>query len=262
MASTHRSVNLILFVLVAMMYASVILLQTANAKALTRQARSTSTASSAAAATTTNVLGFPTNVKVEDESDLPKNSCFVVKTTEFVKENVILMDGMEVSTEQTTPVTVRECCPGYTGIECNQLTNASVQDPYALSNPCKDKTCPNHPDAVCQVVTVCGEDIPVFLDAFGQILDCENENEQDSTSIDTLQCNGFCASNPCAGLTCDMFPSAVCLVMGCDCEPIWLLDNGVRVDCSSGNPIDPAVSLRKRRRRQTDDMTSETSTCR
>ena len=267
MASAHRSINLIFPVLVAMLYASLIFLQTANAKALSREARYPSTDNSAPAATNTDPHGFPVNVKVEDESTLPKNSCFIVNTTEFGVQRVIVMDGEEMTIEETAPVTARQCCEGYTGLECNQKVSdppKKVPDPYELSNPCRGKTCPNHENATCQIVTVCGEDVPVFLDVFGKILDCGNEVEQeDSTSIGSLQCNGICDSNPCAGQTCEMYPDeAVCLVVGCDCEPVWFLANGVSVDCSSGNPIDQVGRLSKRRKRQTDGMTSETSTCR
>lgn len=192
-------------------------------------------------------FGFPDDVKTV--TDRVNNSCYVNVTIQY---RVLQPDNTYIVNET---ITTRNCCQGYSGVECNILS-----DPYLASSPCRDKTCPNDPDAVCAVVSRCGVEVPVFLDEDGQIVDCDDEDE---TNITTLSCTGYCSVDPCAGLTCEKYPSAICLTIGCACEPIWLLEDGVSVNCTTGNVIQPDTLLRNRRQVQVElsDSTEKITSC-
>lgn len=185
-------------------------------------------------------FGFPETVNVVTER--ASNSCFIVVTKQYTEERQVENpDGSISIVEQVVNVTRRECCPGYTGTECNQ-----VVDPYQESNPCRGLICSNHPDAICAVVSKCGRDIPLFLDQSGGKVDCGNEDGS-VPDINSLSCNGICTSNPCQDQICQANPLAVCLVRACDCTPMWFLETGEKIDCSTGENI-------PRKRRQTSDQ--------
>lgn len=189
----------------------------------------------------TREFGFPSDVKVEEQR--PSNSCYItvalqqVKRVDYNPENPIVKN-------ETTNTTVRHCCEGYTGDECN-----IIKDEYMKSNPCFGKACPNFPNAVCSTISQCGVDSAVFLDESGKIVDCGSE-EESSVNITTLSCIGFCAEDPCANLSCQKFPNALCLTIGCSCQPIWLLETGVSVDCNTGDIVSPEIEQNRRRRRE------------
>jgi hypothetical protein len=188
--------------------------------------------------------GFPSNVVLQTQK-APNNSCFINVTEEFMEE-VPSPDNPHDRMNKTKQRVVRKCCNGYTGTECN-----IIEDPYLASNPCNGQTCTNFPNATCSVISQCDEDLAVFLDNEGNILECDSQNEDYKTNITTtLSCIGYCAEDPCAGLTCQAQPSAMCLTIGCSCEAIWLLDTGVSVDCTTGQPISPEKELRRTRRRR------------
>lgn len=203
-----------------------------------------------------NNFGFPDNIDTIPER--PNNGCFVLVNKQYIEQVPKEMPGGEiVVTNETKNITVRQCCEGYSGKECNiPFTN----DPFISSNPCREKTCPNDPSAICAVVNQCGQYVPLFLDDFGQIVDCGTEDEP-AISSNTIACRGFCSSDPCAGQTCAMHPTALCLTLGCDCEPVWLLITGVRVNCTTGEHIDPLVSRRRRQVSLDPDSTTNPASC-
>ena len=190
-------------------------------------------------------FGFPSNVQVEETR--PNNSCYEFDTIQRI-ELVRSRTDPSVYINETRNITVRRCCTGYTGEECNITV-----DPYSASNPCNGLSCPNFPNAVCAVITQCGQDRPVFLDEEGDIVECDSQESKNITT--TLSCIGYCVDDPCANLTCSKYPSAICLTIGCTCQPIWLLETGVSVDCDTGDIIPPETQ-RKRRRRQVDAIES------
>ena len=194
-------------------------------------------------------FGFPETVDVVTER--PDNSCYVHVTRQHIEERPVENpDGSSSTIEEVVNITTRECCSGYTGVECNQIV-----DPYQQNNPCRGLTCTNHPDAICAVITRCGRDIPLFIDQSGRKVDCNDDSGSGSVpDIDSLSCGGVCTSNPCQGQTCQANPSAMCLIRSCDCSPMWFVETGEQIDCSTGEPIPP------RRRRQTSDGSS--TTCR
>ena len=188
-------------------------------------------------------FGFPENVKTVDNHSMASGGCKVQVEVNLTQQITRLVDGVE--TTEITPVTrmVWQCCDGYTGLDCNETiaTNTSAEE----ANPCSGLNCTNHPDAVCAVVTRCGVDIPVFLNDIGEVVDCGNHRPLEDLEIGT--CGNLCTSDPCAGQTCPEFPSALCLTSACGCKPLWLLETGVRVNCTSGEELLPERTLRVRR---------------
>ena len=180
-------------------------------------------------------FGFPDAAADQVVKERASNSCYITVTV----------------TE--TNKTARKCCDGYSGIECNILV-----DPYRSSDPCNNKTCPNDPEAQCAVIKQCGVDVAIFLNDFGQIVDCgeevDNRDDHDEstttnnadTDISTLSCQGFCETDPCKDQSCPSFPDAFCFQSGCSCEPLWILDTGVQVNCTSGTHMDPILTRRRR----------------
>ena len=168
---------------------------------------------------------FPDNIITTPTDPSSANtSCFTVTRT--VRETQL----------------VRTCCAGFTNTTSLQPQEVSADD------PCGNLTCSSHPDAVCAVVTKCGEKIPVFLNSAGIVVDCGNHRPIEE--LRKTKCGNVCPLDPCLGKTCSSFPNAVCLTTPCDCKPLWLLETGVRVDCSSGEQISP-----QRTRRQSDSPT-------
>lgn len=141
---------------------------------------------------------------------------------------------------------VPTCCPGWTGVDCEEPPPRPPIDPL---EPCKGQTCEGSDDAVCMTVTKCGRSQPVFYDIDGpeiKISRCRNGQPVD---VEDLLCSPACAvKDPCRGLKCPAHPDAVCTVSECDCDPMWLvLETGVEVDCASGEALPPKSERRRRR---------------
>ncbi len=114
-------------------------------------------------------------------------------------------------------VTVRDCCPGYVGDDCD----ISVRE----DNPsCGNVTCPNYPNASCVTVSHCGQDVQLFLNQNHLIIkECIPKN----------LCLGACRNDPCKELECEEHPDALCFT-DCNCSPLWVLPQGrKRVQCAS-----------------------------
>uniref|UniRef100_A0A1X7UK13 Uncharacterized protein n=1 Tax=Amphimedon queenslandica TaxID=400682 RepID=A0A1X7UK13_AMPQE len=188
---------------------------------------------------------FPNSVPVVKEEDRPKNSCKVaIVREEFINQP----DGNIEPVRQRT----FKCCEGYGGVECDRIT-----DPYLAASPCSPASCPNFPDATCAVVSRCGKDEAIFLSDTGDILDCGTPNVT-TFNITSLSCTGVCPNDPCAGITCTEHPNAMCLTVGCSCEPVWILDSGVSVNCTTGQAVDPQEIKRRRRREISEETPSIT----
>ena len=145
---------------------------------------------------------------------------------------------------------VRTCCAGFSGEHCDFINTTSPQpQEFEVS---ADDTCSNYlsyssyayPDAVCAVMTKCGEKIPVFLNSAGIAVDCGNHKPTEELRTET-KCENVCPFDPCLGKTCSRFPNAVCVTTPSDCKPLWLLETGVRVDCSTGEQISPQRAKRQ-----------------
>ena len=190
-------------------------------------------------------FGFPTGQKTVEERT--EKGCFNTVTRTY---NVItkeeLIDGKieEITKIVNETVETSECCVGYAGVNCNIRI-----DPFSASDPCTNKTCPSEPEAQCAVINQCGSQVAVFLNEFGEIVECDTEDEEETdVDIITVSCQGYCTFDPCANQVCESFPDeAQCFQSGCDCEPIWILDTGVQVNCTSGEHVDPLLSVRNRR---------------
>lgn len=183
-------------------------------------------------------FNFPDSTETVER--IPTNSCYVMITNTYNQQDEGHHSNGGV---RPTNITSRRCCDGYTGEECN-----IISDPYLAASPCSRTTCPNFPNANCAVISRCGEDIPVFVDEEGEILDCGGNSTV--PNITSLSCGGLCDRDPCEGLTCSSHPSAICLTSGCSCTPIWLLETGVSVNCTTGEPLTPDQVPHSRKRRQ------------
>ena len=152
--------------------------------------------------------------------------------------------------------TVRLCCDGWRGTECDERIGdpesasgaGSGSELFDPNSPCSNLHCEGNPDAFCAAVTKCGRTLPLFFDSTGRLARCNNRDFIDGQPVDliSLTCTGVCKDNPCQNLTCAQHPEALCFTSGCDCEPIWLLSTGVQVNCTSGGVIPPERSRRKR----------------
>ncbi len=144
---------------------------------------------------------------------------------------------------------VRECCKGFTGVECNERIKTPPLN-------CSNLVCEGNPEAFCAEVSKCGRSIPFFMMPDGELAKCDNGQPSD---LSTISCTSICSENPCAGLSCPSFPEAMCMTSSCDCKPLWLLPRGIQVDCSTGKHLTPEES--KRRRRQTNGDESSSDNC-
>lgn len=182
--------------------------------------------------------GFPVNIQTTSSDPTKSNaSCFEIY--EFTYE-VEVQQNIERTTVRKTENRTR-CCQGYTGEFCNISSSSD--------NACSQLTCRDHPQAVCIVSMKCGVAVPVFINETGVAVDCGNHKQHEELRKRT--CSSICPYNPCAGKTCSLHPTAVCLTRGCDCKPIWLLETGIQVDCSTGDQMVPT-----RKRRQVNDLCS------
>jgi hypothetical protein len=163
---------------------------------------------------------------------------------------------------QSRIVNGNECCDGYTGENCDEKKPAQSSvvefDPV---DPCKNLECEGVEGAQCLTITKCDERWPVFLMSDGSLAECTNGQP---VNVTKLTCTERCAVDPCAGQTCTMHPDAFCVYTACHCnEPMWLLDDGVQVDCDTGELLSPeeAKSRRRRKRQATANTPSPVSTC-
>ena len=204
-------------------------------------------------------FGFPTGTdKIDEPTFNNNNSCFDDYNI-TMNETIFTEEGLEEMREVT--IQTRACCAGHTGTECDILL-----DPFIASDPCNNRTCLNNPEAQCAVINQCGSQVAVFLNDFGQIVDCNDEDSEDDpseeqyttnevettntadTDISTLSCQGYCDHDPCLGQTCPLYAGdAFCFQSGCDCQPLWITSDGVQVNCTSGAEIDPLIAARVRR---------------
>lgn len=196
------------------------------------------------------VNGFPDNIRTTSTDPSSANtSCFTNVNQTYNKSITLRIRSVQVTRTVRETQLVRTCCAGFSGEHCN-ITNTTSTQPQEVSadDPCGNLTCSSYPDAVCAVVTKCGEKIPVFLNSAGIAVDCGNHRPIEE--LRKTKCGNVCPFDPCLGKTCSSFPNAVCLTTPCDCKPLWLLETGVRVDCSTGEQISP-----QRTRRQSDSPT-------
>ena len=195
------------------------------------------------------VKGFPDNVRTTslDPSSVNTSCYMYTHVNETHNETTTMMiRGAEVTKVVTRTRVVRTCCAGYSGEHCNITSSSQQPQATAEEDPCRNLTCSSNPDALCAVVTKCGEKIPMFLDSAGVAVDCGNHRPVEE--LRKTSCGNVCSFYPYLGKTCSRFPNAICLTTPCDCKPLWLLETGVRVDCSSGEQLLPQ---RTRRQSQT-----------
>ena len=161
------------------------------------------------------------------------------------------IDSSEEEYENGTFVRiVNKCCVGYTGENCTEReTTGTTQVEFDRDDPCKGLVCEGVTEAQCSTVLKCGERLPVFLDRDGTIAECTNGQP---VNVSRLTCTGRCTKDPCKGKTCSAFPNAVCIHTVCNCkDPMWLLpDDGVQVDCDTGEILSPDEAKRRRRRKR------------
>ena len=141
------------------------------------------------------------------------------ETRQYVARNITI----------TRPV--RECCEGYTGIECDQKLD--IVEPII----CGNLTCDADPDAYCAVLKKCGKEIPLFLDVNG----VPSEKCNQTIDLNSLSCNGVCKEDPCSNAQCTDYPSATCFPIGCECKAVWLMqdpetDENIEVNCGAHVP--------------------------
>ena len=192
-----------------------------------------------------DVNGFPDNIRTTatDLSSANTSGCITHVNQTYNKSITLRKRSVQVTRTVRETQLVRTCCAGFTNTTSPQPQEVSADD------PCGNLTCSSYPDAVCAVVTKCGEKIPVFLNSAGIAVDCGNHRPIEE--LRKTKCGNVCPFDPCLGKTCSSFPNAVCLTTPCDCKPLsWLLETGVRVDCSTGEQISP-----QRTRRQSDSPT-------
>lgn len=147
---------------------------------------------------------------------------------------------------------VSVCCDGYTGDNCDvkEPATSSGDDKIEFDpvDPCKNLECRGVEGAQCLPINKCGERWPVFLLSDGTLAQCTNGQPVD---VSRLTCTERCAVDPCAGQTCPMHPNAFCVHTACNCqEPLWVLDNGVQVDCETGELLSPEEAKNRRRRKR------------
>ena len=147
---------------------------------------------------------------------------------------------------------VNHCCEGYTGENCTEkIPEPSSGDTgveFDLEGPCKGLVCEGVDNAQCSIIVKCGERLPVFLHDDGTIADCRNGQP---VNVTRLTCTERCAVDPCKDATCKASPDAICVHTACNCdEPLWLRNDGVQVDCDTGEPLSPEEARRRRRRKR------------
>ncbi len=180
----------------------------------------------------------------------PPAGCFIVEeVTRRYWDYHVDENGKRVRELRNYTETVRSCCKNFTGFECNQRVQKQAQN-------CSNLVCEGNADAFCAIITKCGRTLPLFIMPDGDQAKCDNGQPSDIT---TISCTTICSVNPCAGLTCPIFPDAMCLYSSCDCKPLWLLPEGIHVDCAKGKHLTPEES--RRRRRQTDEAENYSSNC-
>ena len=177
------------------------------------------------------VNGFPDDIRTTPTVSSSANTSYFTHVDQTYSKSVVR------SVQVTRTCTVREtCCAGFSGEHCN-ITNTTSPQPQQVSadDPCGNLTYSSYPDAVCAVMTKFSEKIPVFFNSAGIVVDCGNHRPIEE--LRRTKCGNVCTCpfDPCLGKTCSPFLNAACLTIApCDCKPLWLLENGVRVDCSSG----------------------------
>ena len=186
--------------------------------------------------------GFPDNVRTTSVDPSSVNTSCYTHVNETYNESTAMT--------RTRVVRTSSCCTGYSGEHCNITSNSTKpseqpQATAAVEDPCGNLTCSSYPDAMCAVVS---EKTPVFLNSAGVAVDCCNHRPVEE--LGRTSCGDVCAFDPCFGKTCSQFPDAICLTTPCDRKPLWLLDTGVSVDCSTGEDLLP-----ERTRRQTNSPT-------
>ena len=236
-----------------------------------------------------DVNGFPDNIRTTatDLSSANTSGCITHVNQTYNKSITLRKRSVQVTRTVRETQLVRTCCAGFTNTTSPQPQEVSADD------PCGNLTCSSYPDAVCAVVTKCGEKIPVFLNSAGIAVDCGNQVSADDTCSNYLsyssyaypdavcavmtkcgekipvflnsagiavdcgnhkpteelrtetKCENVCPFDPCLGKTCSRFPNAVCVTTPSDCKPLWLLETGVRVDCSTGEQISPQRAKRQ-----------------
>lgn len=157
------------------------------------------------------------------------------------------------------------CCDGYTGNNCDEKETETGSGDEKIDfdpvDPCKNLVCRGVEDAHCLTITKCGNRWPVFLHSDGTLAQCTNGQP---VNVTQLTCTERCTADPCAGQTCAMHPNAFCVHTACDCnEQMWILDNGVQVDCDTGELLSPQEAKERRRRKReavTDSSTQPPAT--
>ena len=192
-----------------------------------------------------DVNGFPDNIRTTatDLSSSANTSCFTPHVNQTYR-----IRSVEVTRTVRETQLVRTCCAGFSGEHCN-ITNTTSPQPQEVSadDPCGNLTYSSYVylDAVCAVVTKCGEKIPVFLNSAGIAVDCGSHRPKEELRTET-KCGNVCPfDHQCLGKMCSLFPNAVCVTTPSDCKLLWLLETGVRVDCSTGEQISPQRAKRQ-----------------
>ena len=171
-----------------------------------------------------DVNGFPDSIITTPSDPSSANKSCFTHVNQTYNRSITLRIG-NVQTVRETQL-VRTCCAGFSGEHCN----------ITADDPCGNPTCSSYPaDAVCAVVTKCCKKIPVLLNSAGIAVECGNHRPIEE--LRKTKCGNVCPFDPCLGKTCSQFPNAVCLTTPCDCKPLWLLETGVRVDCSTGEQM-------------------------
>ena len=193
-----------------------------------------------------NADPFPDGIPTEDGSKA--ESCYKPITETFANGSVSRI--------------VNECCEGYAGDDCNEKVSETAAGAGAGEgkvefdpvDPCKGLECMGVDDTQCFTISKCGERWPVFLMNDGTLAECKNGQPVD---VSRLTCTGRCAVDPCLGQTCGARPDAICMHTACNChDPMWILGDGVQVDCDTGEFLSPEeAKSRRRRKRQTTSST-------
>lgn len=143
-----------------------------------------------------------------------------------------------VARNQTLRRTVRECCEGYIGQECDEKLD--ITEPMI----CGNLTCDADPTAYCAIVKKCGRDVPVFLGEDG----IPSKKCNQSVDLGSLSCTGLCKEDPCLNAHCSGYPSATCFPIGCECKAVWLIhdpDTNENMEVNCG--IEDSESVRRKR---------------
>ncbi len=107
----------------------------------------------------------------EDPSSEP--GCF--RHVSVTRNYYTIENGTRVLRNYT--VVVRECCEGFTGVECNERIKTPPLN-------CSNLVCEGNPEAFCAVVTKCGRSIPFFMMPDGELAKCDNGQPSDESSFD------------------------------------------------------------------------------